>query len=102
MKQLEIVKIIQKNAENEGLTLTQGEVKTLADIFEKSIGEVYETLEVGESTNMFFLKIAKKEQKGRSGVSTLRGESVEFNTPDKIKLVIKAKDSFADKHTVEK
>lgn len=101
MKQVDVIKIIQKNAEEVGFTLSQVDVKTLADVFEKSIGEIYEGLEVGESTNVFFLKVFKKLQEGRTGVSQLRGESVEWESPSKEKIVVAAKGSFADKHTKE-
>lgn len=102
MNSKEIVKVFQGIAKENGYDLSQAEVKDLIKVFEDTIVLAFEQLEESESCNLGCVKITKKKQAARKGVSKLQdGKETPWETPERIVLALSAKKSFEKEHIIE-
>lgn len=101
MNKTEVVKIMQGELNELGIELNQSKVSAILDAFERTCATVGQELEVGESCFVSCVKVTKKEVAAKSGVSTLRGEEVEWETSAKIKVVLGTKKSFEKQYEIE-
>lgn len=96
-----VIKTIQGVSKEFGFDLTQDNVDDLLKIFTKTYEVLGEELEIGESVNVGATVLTKKKVAARKGVSKLGGQEVEWETPEKVKLVISTKKSFEREHEIE-
>lgn len=102
MNSKEIIKEYQRIAKENGYELSQSQVKDLIKVFEDTIVSAFEQLEESESCNLGIIKITKKKQAARKGVSKLQdGKETAWETPEMIKIALSAKKSFEKEHTIE-
>lgn len=101
MNKTDVIKTMQGVSKEFGFDFTQDNIDELLKIFTKTYEILGEELEIGESVNVGATVLTKKKVAARKGISKLGGQEVEWETPEKVKLIISTKNNFEKKHEME-